>query len=225
MRERVSARPTIELRIRAGKASNFIKHFGTNAWLGIRVVLCCRVSTQSQRNHLPDQVAYLTRIVEAAGGTVVDIVCYEGWGGNPNWLVDAARKAQACGAILLAETTDRFIRSDDYHQSKRPNSQATEDDLELLRMCVGDVTLMTDLPPDETPGNVRSLQSSRGKNAKGNNGGRPKKRKKRIQKRWSIETKAQARQLHAKGFSLRRIAAKLNATVSTVQYWLAARDE
>lgn len=217
MRERVSARPAIEMRDKSP-----FKHFGTEAKPGIKVVLCCRVSTDSQKQNLADQEAYLKRIVEDAGGVVVGVVSYAGWGSNPFWLEKAAAIARTFGAILLAETPDRFIRSEDYHPSKRPDAQATDDDFELLRLFVGNVTLMTIVPPNATPGEMRSQQTRRGKQETGSIGGRP---KNRLQKRWPREIKSEARLLHANGFSLRDIAAKFDARVSTVQYWVAPRRQ
>lgn len=170
-RKRVTAR----LRLRAGKASNYIAHAPAAIKPGDLVIICCRVSryAQKHRGNLSDQEENLKQRAKNLGAIVVETFPYVGPGYDPYWLALAAENAKHLGAKLFAESTDRFIRHPDYHSQKNPNAQARDCDLQDLGRWTSGVELVTDLPPDATPKEVRSYQRKRGQAAKGNKGGRP----------------------------------------------------
>jgi hypothetical protein len=120
---------------KAGKASKYIKHCGTEIRRGDKVILCCRASGRMQNHtgNLADQEANLREQMERLGAIVVGVITHVGSGWEPYWLMRAAALAERHGAKLVAETTDRFIRNDLYHSRDRPNAQATEIELKRLR--------------------------------------------------------------------------------------------
>jgi hypothetical protein len=127
------------------------------------------------RRHLLGQQIGLRASVEARGGEVVATLNHVGPGRGPAWLRDmaaAADRARRHCTILLAATTDRFIRSPWFHSddSELCLAQARAID---LRDAVGYVALMTLLDPDASPGDCRSLLTRWGQEAKGRSGGRP----------------------------------------------------
>lgn len=229
MRKRVSGRTAWNLRVQAGTASNYIRHFVAEAYLGMKVVLCCRVSRRAQNRtgNLANQLANLEFIAASAGCVVVEKFCHVGSGNDPFWLIEVTEFALAHGAALLAEATDRFIRNQYYHSNTFPDAQATKGELETLQWHTEGITLMTVLPPDASPKEVKSYQRKRGQMQKGRKGGRTKKRKQRI---YPLETKAKGIRMHDHGFSYQDVADFLTEHTkdlvprSTVQGWVRARN-
>ena len=78
------------------------------------------------------------------------------------------------GAIIVAESTDRYLRHHDYHADT--TLLPTVGQFEDLKARAQGVTLATVLPPDATKAEVSSHQKKRGQRAKGNKGGRPAKK-------------------------------------------------
>ncbi len=156
----------------AAKASDYILPF--NISYGDRVILCVRVSRRAQRcaGNLADQREALRAAVQRAGGVLVGIVLHTGHGADPGWLAPAANPARLRGALLLAESTDRFIRSPDYHSADSPDAQAGEEDLARLAAVTRGCRLMTLLDPGAPPTEVRSYQRQRGQERKARRGGR-----------------------------------------------------
>lgn len=168
-----------------GKAANFIREFSVKP--GDRFIVLCRVSStaQGKRYSLDGQAEFLPKAVLAAGGTLVcDPIQIEWSGRGRVWLrrelakvVNLARKHNA---ILLAATTDRFIRSYWFRPTsrKRAQAQAQYADLMELQTAAQGVVLMTYLHPDASPGECKSLLTSWAMKAKGQRGpkcGRPRK--------------------------------------------------
>ncbi|MBA3481315.1 MAG: helix-turn-helix domain-containing protein [Pirellulales bacterium] len=205
----------------AGKASNYISPL--NLPRGSKVVLCCRVSgyEQHRTEKLARQVAALRREAEQRGLIVIDVVTHVGSGIDPSWLADAAVLAERLGATLVAETTDRFIRSSRYSKVVQ-DAQATEADLGQLRLFTYGVPLATLLHPAASPAQVRSYQRKRGQRATGRRGGRPVVptpgyKKLRRERRWAVVAR-----LHRRGLSLRSIADWTDVPEATVRRWLKA---
>ncbi|NLF72082.1 MAG: helix-turn-helix domain-containing protein [Candidatus Anammoximicrobium sp.] len=205
----------------AGKASNCIRPID-DLRPGDNVILCCRVSgcTQKRRNNLSDQEANLRQAVEQRGAVVVDVVKYVGSGWDPSWLRKPARQATEAGEKLVAESTNRFIRHLDYHSDNNPDAQASESDLEELRLWTLDVPLVTALDPDATPGQERAYEIDRGRRQKGKKGGRPRNKKPGEKKRRREKQLPRALRFHARGLSLGEIAALTKTPRSTVQKWI-----
>jgi hypothetical protein len=87
----------------------------------------------------------------------------------------AIRRAKKEGAIIVAESTDRFIRSKAFHTKNNPGAQPTQDEFLMLQRKADGVQLATILPPDTPWREVRGHQSRRGQNGKQRRGGRPRK--------------------------------------------------
>lgn len=257
MKKRIYA--SADCRLRPGKARNYIIKLA-DLQPNQKVILCCRVSDfpQNFRGNLDDQKAGLQRAAENHGGNVIAIFLYVGSGCDPGWLEtlpileqEAALQNSrpvmvacvpgmkpACAvdlaiensAVLLAETTCRFIRHRGFHTEYWPDAQAREHELQDLRIVTSGVPLMTLLDPEASPSDVRSLQSKRGQHEKGRFGGRPKSKrpgeKKFLRQKWL----GTVRKLRRKGRSLREIAQELSCRTgrrishSTIQDWISRLD-
>jgi hypothetical protein len=222
-RKRAFARRWLE----RGDANKYISHACDEIQQGDKVVLVCRVSTcgQNRSKNLTDQEAHLRQKMDRLGANVVGTVNHEGSGCDPSWLSQAATMAKKHGAKLLAETTDRLVRNPLYHSAERPNLQARESDLQDLHYWTCGVSLLTDLPPNASPSDVRGYQRRRGQAMKGNRGGRP------LNRKWKARRLARivlAQEMRRDGLSLRGIAQALNdsgdgfddVTTMTVYNWL-----
>ncbi len=214
-----------------GRASRYIGRGDREIRLGTPVIPCCRVSKRPQRyrGNLDDQEQGLREFVADFGGVVVGVVRHVGSGWDGPWLIKAVARARMCGAVLLAESTDRFIRPLDYHSKRNPDAQATEEDLRCLRCWTKGVRLLTVLDPDASPREVRSWQRKRGQSAKGRKGGRPRSQPPPEQtpakypgyKKDRREAKLPAvLQRRARGESLRQIAEAEEVPVATVEEWI-----
>ncbi len=111
--------------------------------------------------------------MEKRGADVVDVVTHVGNGMEMDWLMAATWKAQRKRAKLVAESTDRFVRSQFYNSNVRPDAQATILQLGELRMWTQALPLVTLIHPDSSPSEVRSYQRKRGQRLKDRKGGRP----------------------------------------------------
>ena len=166
-------------RLLPAPAGQFIRHAADEIHPGDRVFLICRVSghVQEWNRNLQDAEDNLRDRARMLGAIVVEVekfVSGEYWpSSDPIWLHPIAIRAKEQNAKLFAESTDRFIRSPDYHSRENPDAQARITDLEDLARWTDGVTLVTDLHPDASPWQVRSYQRRRGQKYKDNFGGRP----------------------------------------------------
>lgn len=208
-------------RLLRGDASSFINDI-ESLHSSDKVILCCRVSrcAQRERGNLKDQEANLRQAMKLLSVDVVDVVTHVGSGADPSWLTRAAHKAEKTNAALVAETTDRFIRHPGYHSKENPNAQARDCDLEELAWCTGGVMLVTLLPPDALPGQVRSFHTARGQVQKSQKGGRPRTHPRGYKKQRRSSSLAKASWMRRCGLSIRRIAELLKTPKTTVQDWI-----
>ena len=169
MGKRVSAKR----RLVRGNAGNYIKHNVIRS--GDTVVLACRVSghTQHRGRNDANQRDGLREKVERLGGEIVGVVCVEAAGFDPCWIRPAVIIARQHGAIIVAESTDRFVRHPAFHSKKAWRLQARECDLQELALFADGVTLVTILHPNALPEEVRQHQTNRGLKSKNKRGGRP----------------------------------------------------
>lgn len=117
---------------------------------GTPVVLWCRVSSgpQDTTGNNANQAAELRAAVASRGGTLVGVVAHAGRIADADTaLFRAANIAVRHGAVLLAESTSRFIRHHRYHPKLRPHFMPTGVGLRELRWVCGDVLLVTLLNP------------------------------------------------------------------------------
>lgn len=147
-----------------GQASDYIKHFD-DIPSGTPCIICCRVSggEKKRKQSLRDSEAHLRDVVRLHGSATIEAVSLIGSGEDPYWLMRPAAAALERGAILLAETPNRFIRHPGYHSIRWFNAQARECDLEELAWVTQGVTLATLVPPDASASEERSYATKRGK--------------------------------------------------------------
>lgn len=215
-------------RFQSGKASRYIKRFHCRP--GDKFFVVARKSNKG--HNLDSQFQANASAILAAGGIIVGslkvsmasaaITDQERATDRTvrsrfEWLcqlTQVSELARASGAIIIAESTDRFIRNRAYGPTKAMCTlQASESDLHDLQYAVDGVPLMTLLDPDATPAQVRSAQTNRG------NPGRPKRKKNR---RASLQPQALA--MHEQGLNQSTIARKLNVPRTTVQRWLRGNE-
>ena len=148
-------RPTPRLRAQLGKADNPVHPFKIEP--GDKVIIFCHVSIgpQEDKMNFDDQQRFLKREVERRGGVVLGILAVATSGKDPIRLRSAVALAKRKGAILLAESIDRFIRHPGHHSKTDPDLQARHTDLASLSHAAKDVVLMTFLDPETTPGEAR----------------------------------------------------------------------
>ncbi len=192
-----------------GEVTNYILSIG-NLVQGDKVILCCRVSNykQDHSKNLDDQEANLLEVVRQRGAEVIGTFKHVWDGKDPVWLSKAVELGTIHGAKLLAETTDRFIRHPDYHSKNYPNAQARKEDLDFLKTFTGNAMLVTHLPPNSNPGQVRSYHIKRGRDQKiGKVPKKPKEQGKRKQRKELLMPLIMS--LHKKGLSSRKIEARV----------------
>jgi hypothetical protein len=134
-------------------------------------------------------------------------------------LAAAAQRARKHGAILVAESTSRFIRNIDWTTDNQ-DAVPTKEEFEQLTNLTGGVPLATILYPGASSGEERGYQSRRGQVAKGRKGGRSPKRKPGYKKQRRLALKPEALRLRRDGCGLGTIAKQLGVPKSTVQCWV-----
>ena len=214
---RWSVRDDIEREFKTGKASRVIRPFAIGP--KDKILIVGRKSGCEREKNLDDSIANLTQVVESACGTVVDNFRWKGSGWDPDWIAAAVLRARRMGAtVLLAETTDRFIRNLHYHSVNNPDLQATDEQLDEVARLADGMTLMTHLNPDATPSEVRGYQSARGQRIKNRTGGRPKNPGSTRHRRWV--NLVDVRRARRRGMSLREIAVDFGISKSVIYDWL-----
>lgn len=216
--------------MQVAKVSDFIDHAPETINPGDKVIICCRVSddTQNKNGNLDDQERNDREEINKLGAEIIGVFKHEGSGLYPYWLAPAAKQAKKDGAILVAESPNRFIRHAGFHHRDWPNLQARKIDLEYLRLWTEGVPLATLLHPDASLSEEKGFQISRGQKAKQRPGGRPKKKEPRGKKRREFYL-PQAIMLRKAGMSFRQIADKINEMMDdrfgapchgTIRNWL-----
>ena len=114
---------------KTAKAGNYILHLEKliTSKQRLKVLLYCRVSRcwQKKTGNLVDQQKYLRRKIRQYerknGVKIIIIAVFEdvasGWNGDRKVLIAATQEAKKCGVVLVAESTCRFIRNENYHYS------------------------------------------------------------------------------------------------------------
>ena len=204
--------------------SIYIRSFGA-IQPGDKVILWCRVSggPQGTNGNNADQEVEMRAAVEARGANVTSVEHYIGRASGDAWhawLCRVANKAEREGAVLLAESTSRFVRHPEYHPKHNPHLAPGLQELSDLRWVCGDVTLVTLHDPDITWKDERALQSKRGQRQKGNRGGRPTKRTPGYKKHRRRMMLSKVFWLSKVRFSVRGIAVMLNQHPTQIQRWL-----
>lgn len=211
---------------RPGKASDYIDHIEdlVKEYPGLPVVLWCRVSGRMQdyKGDLEEMKARDRQELEKLGTDIVGDcqAVVSGWDEDRETLRVAARKARKAGAVLLAESTDRLIRSKAFHTKRNPGAQPTVQEFEELLRATQGVPLATILHPDTPWREVRAWQAKRGQHAKGRKGGRPSKKRPGCKKQKRLANRSKVFWMRLCGMSVRRIASLLKVPTMTVHDWI-----
>lgn len=135
-------------------------------------------------------------------------------------MILVADRARRMRAVIVAESSDRFLRHKDYTPANP--ILPTQDDWEQFVDAISypvPVLLATLCHPDEHGGKVRGFQTKRGTEARGAIPGRPSVPKPGHLKDRRIRMKAKVRRLLEEGQSLRQIEEKTGIPFSTVRSW------
>lgn len=175
-------RSSVDLRLEPGDVCRYIKRALEVIGNETPIVIVARVSTsqQDRRLNLHDQLRNLRQWAVGHRAVIIGEVQHVGRGADCYWLRQAAELARQHGAVLLAESVDRFIRHPGFNPKTCSNLQPRERELEELQACTEGMILATLLPPEATPEEIRSFQRRRGQTAKGRKGGRPLKAEHRV---------------------------------------------
>ena len=179
---------------------------------GTRIIVWLRVSDTDQKGHLRGQLANLRKAIEERGLIVVGFVvdaCPATNKKNFRNAGRAARLAKRHHAVVLAESTDRLCRSPEFGPDNQ-QAIASRDDWKRLISAFKGVCLFTIVEPEATPNNIKSIQTSRGKQI-------PKKAK---SKETKIELIAEVQWMRDCGASFGQIATALDEAKSTIHFWI-----
>ena len=233
-KSKLAKRLKIHSNSKPAKASNYLyrlKRYHLK-YPDMVVILYLRVSARSQdhNGNLLNQEMVLRRKLKKLGILVVDCfreVC-------SGWVTDhhrgvlrlAVRKAlQFKNAVILAVSADRFLRNKDFHTKNNRDVLPTIAEFEKLNKLTNGVPLVTYLHPNMPWKKVRGFQSKWGQRAKGNKGGRPRKRIPGYKKQRRVQRRDEVLWLHEQGKNLSEIAAKTGIARSTIKGWIQKEDE
>jgi len=206
------------------KLSNYIDHLPDTLWMDSNqlLLLHTRVSTLQQKKDgsLKRQADRLVREVKAVGGQILfDEVFY-----NEVSLAKGSRRSLEClsaiakeyGAVIVAETADRFIRGKDFDPKTNPSALPTEEEL-IEFTSKYNCAFVSVIHPDTTYKEIKSYQSKveKGMPAKHHTGWRKERREKYLER---------VLQLRRKDMSYGAIAERLNLTKRLVQFWCSKVD-
>jgi hypothetical protein len=144
---------------------------------GTKVFIVARVSKSDQRLHrnLDEQKQVMEAACEKRDLLVMGTNRIQVMSGRHKFWMDrmtqAATEARERGAtVLVAESTDRLLRSEFFDPSKYPNATPTPDDWERLHAHIGNLEIATLVRPSTRPHGIRSYQRKRGQRFKSKGG-------------------------------------------------------
>jgi hypothetical protein len=188
---------------------------------GQKAILCVRVSSKNQErnDNRADQEANLRSEAEKLGFEVIDVLLLTKRGSDEERtrLELTVERARRIGAILLAESPDRFIRSWWFSVKRNPSAQPTIVEWDRFLTLIGNVTLATIVHPDLGWRAIRGYQTNRGVAAKGGKPSNPKPGAKKERRERLLHY---ARELRNERLSLRKIGAAIDVPWSTIRDWL-----
>src|SRR5581483_4184580 len=204
-----------------GKAIDYINHLRELVEPELKAVIYVRKSRCDQNDSRADQEAFCRRVLKRFRIRVIAVFSEveSGWrfdSDDRERLEAAAAFALRHNAILVAESTSRFIRSRRYSKLNQHTTPTTLE-YETLRELTLGVTLATIHHPDLPPAEERSMQTKRGKEAKGHPGGRPP--QPGYKKRKRLRLQARVCELLAEGRSLGEIERTTGVPKSTIRDW------
>jgi hypothetical protein len=149
------------------KASGYLLYYPKIARPGLRVVVYLRVSSRDQyrKRKMRSQERWVLMMLRKAGADVRGIYreVGSGWSACLDQLTAAAEFAASQGAVLVAESACRFLRSILFKHDATDPIQPHTHEWEKLRTKTNGVTLATLLHPDMHWREVRGHQRKRGR--------------------------------------------------------------
>jgi hypothetical protein len=194
------------------------------------ITLYGRVSTdvQVRNGSLSDQMRKFKELVQPYAKSPYRIPVVARYGGPESGkqyerskLRRAVAMARRENAVVVADTTDRLIRAEDYDPHDRETWKCRPTDAEYRRFIEansGVVFATIGKRPDAGPRRTRGYQTKRGHEAKGNKGGRPKKLSRAERKELLLPKVMQLRQDTGRGCCW--IAEQVGLSSKTVWEWL-----
>ena len=164
------------IRVLPGRAGDRIERL-EDIPLGTTIDLRVRVSTENQKRNgdLDDQLSFMVEQAEKQGLLIRKVIAEVRPGWDLHWLLDYAENDADPDVVLVVESTDRLVRSEDYSKHNQ-DRQATEADLDqVFRLLPNGCRIASYLDPDAPWEVVRSHQTQRGMKEKSRPGGRPRK--------------------------------------------------
>ena len=187
----------------------------------LNLYVSARVSTDSQRPHLPSQLDVVKDEATLQGVTIAGcsegFVCH-GWDMDGiNAEVDKAIANEADG-LLLADRT-RVAHSEDYHPKTNRNAPLTRYDCEKLRKATKGFPIFTAMNPNASLKEICDRQSNNW-NPNKTKGGRPRKKKRGDRAKRFEEKLPDVLDFHDGGNSPKQIASRTGMPCSTIYKWL-----
>ena len=142
----------------------------------MRCVLWLRVSHRGQKEHLRSQATAIKRALVARGVQWIGgkrVIGPANADSTRREFADLIRMAEQHNAFVVAESTSRFIRSDEFSSQYNRNAWPTPDEFDQLKRLARGVPLVTVHHPDLPPKEKRREQTKRGMLRKEKRGGRP----------------------------------------------------
>ncbi len=183
----------------------------------LRVVIFCRVSRREQdrTGNLQKQIAWVRAWLWTHNVVVLAVVwdVASGWKEERVEFKRAVQLAKKCGAVVVAESMDRFIRSRKFNTKTARDAWPTEHEFASLKEDADGVTLATIFHPNEKWEVVHRHQTIRGYGLRCVAG----------EKKFRRQAKfAQVIWLWvAWGFTYREIQDEVGICFSTVRDWIA----
>jgi hypothetical protein len=205
---------------------NVIETLG-NADLNCKVLLLCRVSSsdQDRNGSLKAQSEWCRKSLVERGYELFSefLEVASGWAEDRDVLIRAAKKAKQIGAVLVAESTDRFIRPRYFNPSKNPDAWPSDEEFCRLHTDTLGVPLRTILPWNWRWSRVRAHQIRRGQLIKDRKGGRPKIKKPGYKKLLRFTNISKIYWLRLCGVMSHEIRDLTGIPKRTLQRWLNGR--
>jgi hypothetical protein len=182
-----------------------------------------RIRAKKHEIQLDDLRARVSRMAKKFGIKLKEFGAFgnqeHGWAlwksGRPE-LMKAVKLAKKHNAIIVAVSTDRFVRNKSF---RRNGTQPTVADFENLMALVGKVPLATLRRPDAPPEEVKGKATKRGLKASGRKPGRPPKKKPGDKKRRRGSVLTTVLPLIRKGVPIREIARRVDRPEGSIRRW------
>lgn len=209
-RIRKSARPQLE-RVRAAGDASIMLNSVYDLPFGTRVFIWCRRSKVQKDGDAGEQEIYYRAKAHELGLVVVGVEVVTQSGYDPWRLAKVFGRARLAGAVVVAATPNRFLRSEHFvsNDGRNHDRQATASQWDDLAFIANGVKAATFINPKASPAEERAEHQRRSKAMK-----RPNARRTMLQ--------PIAIELYKSGWFKRKVSRYLGVHESTIRVWLSA---